>query len=304
MENEVRWRRLMIYLMCFLAVPLLLYVTVQGAVAVNGIKQYQGVIDQTNAWNKQMIPQVEGHISNLKLRSGGYQVIMDNSVFGEWTDDDVELVVAELESHLKALNAQVSNPPKLPATWQAIVQQIFLPFLENSMISIELDDGSLVPYWTPKHVWVQVSRNRALAQLADKVALCGSIMLAAVAMLLFLPLSFLILPVTRRRCRVSWRHVVRPTIYSMFIPFVIIVVAAMLLAVDGVAGAGAPQILEDMFNIWLPAGVVLAVAGWWWCVMQCYMKIPRALFVVFVLMILVLVEVVFVIAVLSGEVRF
>ena len=92
-------------------------------------------------------------------------------------------------------------------------------------------------------------------------------------MTLMLPLCFVLMPLSMRRAKVRWAHIVRVTIYSLFIPLLCVWVTA---AVFSAHVALSMEGLMELYT-WAARYVPwLAMALWWTAATGRYLRIPHA----------------------------
>jgi hypothetical protein len=97
------------------------------------------------------------------------------------------------------------------------------------------------------------------------------------------PASFLLLPVSRRRARVRWEHLIRVAAYGVFVPATVIVAATALIGLGLVQGADLPLGLAHYL---LRYGIVLLLAAWWAAAIARYLRMPHSLGVAVLLTVL------------------
>ena len=101
-----------------------------------------------------------------------------------------------------------------------------------------------------------------------------------VAAFIGLPITFVLLPASRKRAKVRWSHIGRVWVYSWFIPFTVLYLAGAIFFVAMWFDA-----LDDPAQIafmpWLAAVVPWALlVGHWTFAIRNYLKMPHALGVV------------------------
>ncbi len=106
---------------------------------------------------------------------------------------------------------------------------------------------------------------------------------------LMIPISFVLLPISRRRAKVRWSHIVRVSAYAAFVPNLLgalcVIGAALVVltdsAVSGVAGQAASIAIHWVM---IPMTIV-----WWAIAINRYLRIPRGWLVAPVLALLAII---------------
>ena len=91
-----------------------------------------------------------------------------------------------------------------------------------------------------------------------------------------MPLLFLLLPLSRRRGKVRWRHIVRVWIYGLWIPTVTGVSLAAMLVIGAFDNEWWSMIDATIRGVptW---GFGLLIIAWWWSATGRYLRMPHAL---------------------------
>lgn len=100
-----------------------------------------------------------------------------------------------------------------------------------------------------------------------------------------MPLSLVLLPITRRRCKVQWRHIGRVAVYSA----VIALFVWSLIAVEFILSLVLSWRLTDrvIWMRWIGVfGIPIGLVLWWSFAIQNYLRMPRAFLVAPVLLFL------------------
>jgi hypothetical protein len=91
----------------------------------------------------------------------------------------------------------------------------------------------------------------------------------SLATVLLMPLMFVTMPVTRKRCRVGWGHIVRVGVYSL--PTVLAPLWVLLVFLD-VARTDVDRWIIGTGLFAIPAGLGI----WWYVAIRQYLKLPQA----------------------------
>lgn len=169
----------------------------------------------------------------------------------------------------------------------AIAEAILFPGSDSSW-------GTLGPASLPQQGRAYPAPRRLrvfLSSIGGPVGLSGSAVHAtatALAMALWMwllqPASFLLLPVSRRRARIRWEHLVRIAAYGSFAPAAVIVAATVLIGLGLAQGTGRPLgLAHDLLRY----GIILMLVAWWAAATARYLQMPHSLGVAVLLTLLV-----------------
>ena len=232
MPMRIRWRRLAVYV-ALLAMPILLgYVSLQTTVAVRVRIQSQ----------QEMLAQ-KRHMQQFVAR---------------WMANQSQSADPGTLQQMRAFQAAAATPGSITHSYSAAIMEAVVFPLGSTSRGV-INDGSWVrPYVAPRHL------HMALAQGQYPMMLTFVTLAAALWVWLILPLTFVLLPISRRRARVRWCHLVRVWAYGLFIPSAL-VTASLLAASIGyvfesrpalnVAHFGGRWFLIPMLVIWWAAAV-------------------------------------------------
>ncbi len=166
----------------------------------------------------------------------------------------------------------------LPSYGAAIRDAVFTPLSS-------IRKGPM-PYVAPRELHEALGELDGPAVLDDDVlGVTVSVLAVSLWLGLLLPASFVLLPVSRRRARVRWGHLVRVAAYGVVAPAAI-VVAATVLAGAGLAMDSAPLVHAAQYLVWF--GMVPAIVLWWTAAIGRYLRMPHSLGVAVLLSALVL----------------
>ncbi|MCH7849755.1 MAG: hypothetical protein IIB53_15515 [Planctomycetes bacterium] len=260
MSMPIRWRRLVMYI-AILCLPLLAsYVTIQSAAAL----RVRSNIAQILTTTRQEIAQ-----SIIRLQQS--YVPPD----APWQRQSVLAEIQRLQA-IMAAGDSINHSPL-----DAVIEAVLTPFSKRSRGIITLQ-GAVIPYPGPRRL-----HSRALQEDVFSVnPLTGrpriDLTIAwfglGVWMWLLLPLSFVLLPVSRRRAKVRWGHIARVSAYGFFIP-VTAIVGSMLCISIGYA-------LDPLIYLMLRCAHVLSryfmpalIIIWWATSIRHYLRMPHSWFV-------------------------
>lgn len=309
MSMRIRWWRLTLYAGALMLPLLFGYTAIQTIVAVRVRDSIQQQIDRgrtgsqqaltsyltdRKTWVDQFKQVAERSVTRAREQAsiaaadGSWYVVpsrvVDIEAFGPdaWANRRLDAEIQRLQT---VLNAPTSIDPPALSAW---AEAVFTPFKSTS-------SGSVVRPWRrrprtayppPRElhlVFFDDVLDRNSARLDYDAAL---VTLTAVAlgvwMWLLFPLMFLLLPISMRRARVRWGHVLRVTCYGLFIPS--LVISSVLLTAS--VGYALDDLSDTMFGFGHFVGRFLAVPMlviWWAMAIKYYLRIPHSWAVVVLL---------------------
>ncbi len=249
MSMTIRWRRLLVY-MALLLVPIILgYTVLQTTAAARERYQAQQRLDDDNRRSQQSLPGLQQWLQSSEVQALDAQRQQELSLFVQRLQQQANATYTVNHSYLAAITEALFSP------WRSYSQ------------------GSISGPWG-------TSRYVAPRELHLELLGPGVVLTSVVALVLdlwvwvLLPLSFILLPVSRRRAKVRWSHLLRVTCYGCFVPSV--VVSAALVSVS--AGYAYEQPLGDRVGaahlmtryLMIPMLVI-----WWAVAIKKYLKIPH-----------------------------
>ena len=297
MSQQVRWRRLALYAF-FLLFPLLLcYVITQAALAARMRYQIQ---QQVASITTSVQPHLNYEQSSLAAMRAALQykyaneqereAILSkappNSSLGpkyaqfiqelaQASDENLNSMIATKQQTVALLQAQINTPPKIRMSYvAAILEAVIQPLAQWSSGSIQLGDGTVMPYPSPIEIHDLIGSFRT-GQLSwsDDLFLHLILTIACILLLLILlPASFILLPFSRRRAKVRWAHVVRIFVYSLFA-----FISTLLIVYTVVAW----HLISDSqwaLNIYraIPSIAWIGITIWWAVAIKRYLKMAHA----------------------------
>ncbi len=317
MSLPIRARRISLYMLCLLLPWLLCYVSIQSIAAVRMRSSVLQQIPQTQAATLRRLAQLQANPSprrihyrqqyfDRKQRLGLLQRMSQ-----EFTTDSGQSAVesaqqANIRKFVESVEAEGLE------VWVARMVQRDLQFLQSSaQMSVTISHSNLsaaleaicfpwrtkssgtitygfsaTPYPAPSelHSDLRISfigrYSTAFGEFVFSKTL-ASLVLAMWVWLLF-PLTFLLLPVSRRRAKVRWAHLFRITAYAAFIPSAAI--TAVLVAVSlGYASDGLQTAAFGWGHLICRYAMIPMLIIWWASAIKRYLHIPHHWAVVFLL---------------------
>jgi hypothetical protein len=194
------------------------------------------------------------------------------------TTDGVEkMMLQQAQQEIAILQVPVA-PTNL--SYPAAITEALLTPASTSSSGVLNGYARTYPYPSPAEL------HGSLLQ-ADPDALSSPLRaaLATVFLIALMPLSFIVLPVSRRRARVRWAHIARVLIYGLVFPTAHLVLSVMAFSVatllssdvSATVGAHAPTLA------WLSFVYVLC---WWAAAIRLYLRMPGAWSLVLLLMVM------------------
>jgi hypothetical protein len=273
MEHAIRWRRITAYIAIVFLLPVfLIYLTAQTMVAVYvryqtevSMAEQRNHLAQSLARLQATVPDDPESAARITVQTERLQLMLS-----------VEVVIEQ--SYLNAVREAVLHP------WRG-----FSTGRITQMWGVQ-------PYTAPAELYTvagMLASQRLPARPGpsrwwnDREAIDPILMmlLAGVAVLALVPLSMALLPISRRRAHVQWRHIARIWSYSAVLPI------GLTLAVGVLYGIA---LAAPTWSVWTwSAGLWLAQFGlpvasflWWWAAITRYLRMPRGAFIALMLTIL------------------
>ncbi len=155
---------------------------------------------------------------------------------------------------------------------EAVLDAMFRPFSGTSAGLIFVRGGGTTSYPPPATLYE--SFGTGASDLAEEIALAGASWCFAACVLLIMPVTFVLLPVTRRRAKVRWAHVWRVAGYSLIIPSLAacLFVLALTLAMIFPARLGDAAAHARWGVILVP---IPALITWWAIAIRRYLMLPH-----------------------------
>lgn len=266
MSHDIHWRRIRVYLVLLVLPIVSLYVLEQGAFAV---RTWQIINQMTAAYPQQAAATVAMN-----------QRMLANA---EASGTASEEYLNQLRRSIRVLQTASTQTPVINhSLLQAIVEAVFMPLAPLSSGSISYTWG-LQSYPAPRDIHAFVLNMPLSAIGGPPVSYYYLERLVKLPLLILplfigIPLGFLLLPMSRRRAKVRWRHIGRVTMYSLFLPIVIVypvsILIVLALTVPGMERLG------WQLNLLLTNTVLwMALLAWWIFAIRNYLKIPHGWFV-------------------------
>ena len=264
MSMPIRWRRLVMYI-AILCLPLLAsYVTIQSVAAL----RVRSNIEQILTTTRQGIAQ-----SIIRLQQSSYPPD------APWQRRSALAEIQRLQA-MMAAGDSINHSPI-----DAVVEAVLTPFRKRSGGTINLQ-GAVAPYPGPRQLHSRVLQEDVFSVNSltgrHRIDLTIAWFGLGVWLWLLLPLSFVFLPMSRRRAKVRWGHIARVSAYGCFIP--VTAIAGSMLCIS--IGYALDPLIDPMLGCahvlsryFMPALIII----WWASSIRQYLRIPHSWFVAVVL---------------------
>jgi hypothetical protein len=259
MHHEPRWRRIgLMYL--FALIPfIVLYVVFQTSVAVyvrrTILDDYQGRARQA--------PQMIARLQAMKTHP---------SLLALPANEQANFITS-YNSQIAFLQAQVAQAPTIEMSYLAAIGEAVIAPFEGSSSGRISWLGFAQPYPSPRALPAPLPAN--VPDFWSRVLLATIYLIPLIFACLFMPVSLGLLPVSRRRAKVRWRHIWRITAYSGLLLVALIIIAAIFGALWALA-PGISRTLRGFSELWLVIVPAAVLVGWWGCAIKRYLRIQHA----------------------------
>jgi hypothetical protein len=285
MAHALRRRRLLIYIVFLLLVFSLLYVAVQATAAVS----VRWLVEQQLIEYRKMLPST---LASMRRIMDGNSRDPETLKAAGWSDEQIEASLKYYEAEIARLQAAINAPVVVNQSYlNAICEAVVFPRSAFSNGTVQDPTGWYgTAYPAPIELYgvlqnaavggpVPAMDDIAIDLLATAVAFYG----VGIVGLPVLPLTMALLPVSRRRARVRWPHILRVFLYSLFIPvfFAYAVLGGIVVSLM-LAGQQGPFLTFIIGAVGPWAGIVV----WWAAAIRHYLRMPHALPVAFLLAVL------------------
>ncbi len=261
MSMPIRWRRLVMYIAILCLSLLASYVTIQSVAAIRVRFDLQETLDEQQRSLPQSIAKMQGMLSSPRV-----------------SPQTRQLLLMQIQSMQSAMIIGYSmSHSYLTATTEAVLTP-----LRSRSSGTYTGQWGVMPYPAPSNLHSSLFEQRFsyLTSVATRslVDLTIGWFGLGVWLWLLLPLSFVFLPVSRRRAKVRWGHIARVSAYGFFIPVTAIVGSLLCISI----GYALDALFDPMFRIahvlsryFSPAMIVI----WWATSIQHYLRMPHSWFV-------------------------
>ncbi|MFB3106691.1 MAG: hypothetical protein ACE1ZA_17455, partial [Pseudomonadales bacterium] len=304
MSLPIRWRPIGLYMLSLLLPLLFCYVSIQSIAAVRVRSVVLRQVQQYQADALQRLAQYQANPSprrivyrrryfDLKQQETLLQEVPTNSgqsagETAEQTDirNFVESIEAEglevwiarmVQRDLQRLQADAQLPVTISQSYLAgALEAVCVPWRTTSTGTI-IYGFSVTPYPAPSELHSMFRRNLIGRSSSDKYAFVktvASLSLALWVWLLF-PLTFFLLPVSRRRAKVRWAHLFRVTAYAAFIPSAVVTVVLVLVGL-GYAFDGLQATAFGWGHLISRYVMIPMLIIWWATAIKRYLHIPHS----------------------------
>jgi hypothetical protein len=273
MAHAIRKRRIALYVLWLPILLLLLAIVIQIGTAVY---VHQTMIEEINL-------QTQDYQDELAFYKQGPMS------YEEWSahvdDDKVEKYLEFLKGHddwvatrIPQIESYLASPPviqfsKLQAAWEAVSR----PFSRSSNGAI-IYGGVNYPYAPPVEIhWYALTQAGIdLAETEEPILFVLPAVVFNAAVALLFPLTFVLLPVSRRRAKVQWKHVFRVAAYSVHIPYGMFAASFVFVLLIGFGASG--MVRESLTIAIVSIAILCAIMLilWWWMALRFYLKIPHS----------------------------
>lgn len=257
MPMDVRWGRLTAFVMLFV-LPFVAGYTVLQTVAA--VRQRRA----TGQWVQQQIdfiPKRTAYVS--KLLQGGSWGVRQDGTEARLTPDDR----ATLQEELQRLTTAAGGSWGVRHSYfAAIAEALFLPFRSRSF------GATSVPFYNRSNYPAPRSLRGSIGEKSRGVTVF--VMGTSLVIWLVLPAGFVLLPISRRRARVRWGHVLRVALYSLVVLSLPGSASLLMLVIEPVAGSRWTSLL----HVGHEAACVLMIPlliGWWAAAVRRYLHISN-----------------------------
>ncbi|MCH8823149.1 MAG: hypothetical protein IH984_06530 [Planctomycetes bacterium] len=291
MSLDIRWKRLALY-MAVLVLPILIgYVCVQSATAIRVRSYLQEQFDLAQVSIQRQIASFgavgqrikQTYKDNYQQRLTMLQSLQDQTN----PDEDTLSLIEETKLWIEAVDeqgldawaqqkvqVQAQRLQQSNATMSidqsyiaAIAEAVFMPWSNTSFGSISA--GAVTqPYPPPLKLRLYLQND-----YGDIPKTLVFTLLGFWTCLLF-PLTFIFLPISRKRAKVRWGHVLRVTCYSVFIPSTVICIA-LLSASLGFLLSGISDLCLGMAHFSERYFMLPMLIIWWAVAIKRYMFIAH-----------------------------
>ena len=245
MSLDIRWLRIALY-MAVLVLPILIgYVCVQSATAIRVRSYLQEQLGQAQISIQRQIASFgavgqrikQTYKDNYQQRLTMLQSLQDQTNPDEYTLSLIEETKLWIEAvdeqgldtwaqqkvqvQSQILQQSIATMSIDQSYIAAIAEAVFMPLSDTSFGSINAGRATQ-PYPSPLNL-----RQFLLNDYGDIPKTLLFTLLGFWTCLLF-PFTFIFLPISRKRAKVRWGHVLRVTCYSVFIPSTVICIALLL----------------------------------------------------------------------------
>jgi hypothetical protein len=317
LSHIMRLRRLALYVFLILIMPFMLaYVPVQVAVAVMARAQVEQLLqtrsseiaanvalneatrEQWQEWRDRSFVATTDDPSPMFFKSPNFE---DDFPTDEAWEEFWSIRDQQLEGWIEQRRDYIENPPQVRQSyWMAVFEAVFTPLSSSSRgeITFGKDYLNVQPYIAPRELYVFLIDINPTTFWSGVQPLIGDgelfVMLSALLVgwvfLIGLPISFVLLPITRRRAKVRLRHFVRVTGYSTIVPVLVFWLTVTLFIVTGAS----QQYFGTLHTMAIFAPIVLPIpllAFWWYHAIRHHLRLPHAFWLVVVMSVLTLIAI-------------
>lgn len=247
MSMSLGRRRLVAYVALLILPVLVAYASVQTVAAIRMRYEWQQSLDDYKKQAQQDVAALERQLENL------------DDVRWRWS------LRQRLRMRRQEANATYTINHSYPA---AVAEAVFVPWRSSSTGIISAPSGSW-PYSGPWRI------RQTLVDDWDGWLTTLTAVGMGLWISLVVPVTFVLLPVSRRRARVRTVHLVRVASYGLFIPSAIIT-ASLLSVAAGSAFLDPGEDWVTMARVLIHYGLVPMIVIWWAAAIRRYLMMPHA----------------------------
>ena len=273
MSNDVRWRKLLVYVLLLTTPFILCYVIEQATVATLVWRYTQQRLLLYQQQTQSSIVQFQQQIDQLKLFENPPTQKIDN-----W------------QRQLDSMKLAAQKAPSINFTLaEAMFEAVLLPLSSYSNGTLVLSSGNQT-YPPPIKLHEIAIKQYRLLRFPRSLGLRIRQTIRNIIMqgILFpgIPLAFLLLPISRQIAKVRWRHIIRVLLYSLFLP---VTLCCMLVILFTTGTFIAPlesvsyRLGAELFNY----GIWIALITWWALATKYYLKMPHGWMIAIVFALLI-----------------
>jgi len=234
MSYPIRWKRLLLYFLALLLPYVFAYVLVQGTAAVIIRYRIQQGLDQYVKILPQNIQTMQNWLKNPP--AGIY-----NSIPVEEREDELKKFNSRITQALAREEQMQKTPPTISMSYpEAILEAVFFPLAETSFGTI--GPGLNIPYTAPSNLYEELENPQTYLGMRPATAFqrgwwyklrnllntAGIGFCGGLAGFILFPFTFILLPASRRKAKVQWRHIFRVSVYNSFIPSTFLLISIVL----------------------------------------------------------------------------
>jgi hypothetical protein len=283
MSHAVRPGRLALFTLMLLLALLGAYALEQAALALEVRSTLTRLMIQQDAVIRSTAPvdlqRMQAELERQRFGNGNSPSTLRGD---EWR----ERTIGMLEREIKRIEAVINGPPPAisHSRLEAVREAVLTPRATISTGSATIA-GATFAYPAPIELHTELEQFRdnlpggrsrgVFTMIAFRVPAIRLGTGAGFVLLVLLPLSFVLLPISRRRAKVRWAHIARVTAYSLQIPVFIALSALFTLTVLVLVGGWGAWLVAPTAAL-VTWGPLVLVVLWWRAAIGSYLRLPHA----------------------------